>query len=99
MGIPLANGSDAPGATSLCVNDHDYLLPIFSPDLKAFERRMTEVISHIQPTTNRWRGSFTIHLVLLPNIAIKLMAWVVYFYFYGWADHLPKTIMHYAVRP
>ena len=30
---------------------------ILNADLKAFERRLTEVIARLQPATFRWRGS------------------------------------------
>jgi len=34
-------------------------------DLKAFERRLTDVISHLQPITVRWRGRFYVDVSLL----------------------------------
>lgn len=39
-----------------------------STDLKAFERRLTEVISCVHPSTVRWRSMYTISLLIYARI-------------------------------
>ena len=33
-------------------------------DLKAFERRLTDVIAQVQPVAVRWRGTFNLSIIL-----------------------------------
>jgi len=49
----------------------------FVVDLKAFERRLTEVISAIQPATGRWRSKNLYYYTWLIMITIYLLYEVV----------------------
>lgn len=46
-------------------------------DLKAFERRLTEIMSGVKPATNRWRGNCAVNkklfLISTANALIKLL--------------------------
>lgn len=55
------------------------------PDLKAFERRLTEVIACLQPSTNRWRGKLKyVYLIYIynPYVVCKVLVFCTNAYFY-----------------